>query len=273
MTATSVSSSEPIARRSGASVALAGTRPLFRKDVGEWRHGVRLWVVLIVTSAFMALAAANSAINQWVVANVAEAQGQDARISLVPLDNVVIAVSSQVFIFAAIFAAMSLLVGERDRGTLSWIASKPVSRTSIWLSKFSSATAMLWVAAAIVPMVITAAVATVLYGVPSIPALIVITLGMGATIALFVAVVLAGSTLVASQPAVAAIGFAVLFLPALLGGILPSTVLQFLPTSILSWAVGLAGGADVGYVAPVAWLAWMIGIGVFSARQMGRLEL
>jgi len=84
MTATSVSSSEPIARRSGASVALAGTRPLFRKDVGEWRHGVRLWVVLIVTSAFMALAAANSAINQWVVANVAEAQGQNARISLVP---------------------------------------------------------------------------------------------------------------------------------------------------------------------------------------------
>jgi len=272
MTATSVSSSEPIARRSGASVALAGTLPLFRKDVGEWRHGVRLWVVLIVTSAFMALAAANSAINQWVVANVAEAQGQDARISLVPLDNVVIAVSSQVFIFAAIFAAMSLLVGERDRGTLSWIASKPVSRTSIWLSKFSSATAMLWVAAAIVPMVITAAVATVLYGVPSIPA-IVITLGMGATIALFVAVVLAGSTLVASQPAVAAIGFAVLFLPALLGGILPSSVLQFLPTSILSWAVGLAAGADVGFVAPVAWLVWMIGICVFAARQMGRLEL
>ena len=275
MTATTVHASSSIARRGAASAAFAGFRPLFRKDIAEWGSGKRAWIVLGVTAVFMALGAANAAINAWVIKNVPEAAqaGADKLISLAPLDNVLTAVAAQIFILAAIFAAMSLLVVERDRGTLSWIASKPVSRTSIWVSKWASATAVLIVIAAVVPMIVTTVVAAVLYGPPPVAAIVVVTIGMAAAIALFVAVTLAASTFVASQPAAAAIGFAVFLAPAILLGILPAAVAPFFPTSIVNWSVGLATGDSVGVITPIAWAVSLVVLGVVSARRMGSLEL
>lgn len=274
MTATTGSASNPIARRGGAAATLAGIRPLFRKDILEWRHGVRSWVVLAVTALFMTLAAANGWIQTWVIANVPEAaSGSDKIISMAPMDNLLTAAASQIFVIAAIFAAMSLLVGERDRGTLAWVASKPVSRTGIWLSKFASATVVLWIVAGIVPIALSAVVVTVLYGAPSITGLALIMLGIGAAIALYVAVVLAASTLAPSQPAVAAIAFAVFFLPSILGAIVPFAIQPFFPTSILDWAVGLAIGANVGFVTPIVWAVAIVALAAFSARRMEHLDL
>ncbi|HEX5824842.1 MAG TPA: ABC transporter permease subunit [Candidatus Limnocylindrales bacterium] len=274
MTVTTASPSDPIARRGGVSAMLAGIRPLFKKDIREWRHGVRIWVVLVVTALFMCLAAANGWIQTWVIANVPEAAASaDKVISMAPMDNLLIAAGSQIFVIAAIFASMSLLVSERDRGTLAWVASKPVSRTSIWISKFASATVVLWVVAGIVPIALTGIVLAVLYGAPSITGLVLIALGIGAAIALFVAVVLAASTLAPSQPAVAAIAFAVFFLPSILGAIVPFAIQPFFPTSILDWAAGLAIGANVGFVTPIAWLVAIVALAAFSARRMERLDL
>src|SRR6185312_16001696 len=159
---------------------------------------------------------------------------------------------------------------ERETGTLAWIASKPVSRTSIWVSKWISATLVLFVAAGLVPLLLTAAVVTVLYGLPSLVAVALAAVGIAA---LFVAVALAASTLVASQPAVAGITFGAFFLPTILAAIVPFQIAPFLPTSILSWTMGLSAGADVGIVTPIAWLIGIVTLGVFSARQMGKLEL
>jgi len=53
----------------------------------------------------------------------------------------------------------------------------------------------------------------------------------------------------------------------------PVNIAPFLPTSILSWAMGLVAGADVGFVTPIAWVVGMVALGAFSARQMGKLEL
>jgi ABC-2 type transport system permease protein len=273
VTVTTGSASDPIARRGDVSAMLAGIRPLFKKDIREWRHGVRIWVVLVVTTLFMTLAAANGWIQTWVIANVPEAAGADRIISMAPMDNLLIAAASQIFVIAAIFAAMSLLVAERDRGTLAWVASKPVSRTSIWISKFAAATVVLWIVAGIVPIALTAVVVAGLYGAPSITGLVLIALGIGAAIALFVAVVLAASTLAPSQPAVAAIAFAVFFLPSILGAIVPLPILPFLPTSILDWASGLAIGTNVGFVTPIAWLVAIVALAAFSARRMEQLDL
>ena len=55
--------------------------------------------------------------------------------SLDPATNFLLAISTQFFIFVAIFAVMGLLIVERDRGTLAWVASKPMSRGAIWQSK------------------------------------------------------------------------------------------------------------------------------------------
>ena len=65
---------------------------------------------------------------------------------------------------AAIFAVMGLIVGERESGTLAWTASKPVSRSAIWLSKFGVSTAVLWVAAGLIPLAATVALVIALYG-------------------------------------------------------------------------------------------------------------
>jgi ABC-type transport system involved in multi-copper enzyme maturation permease subunit len=274
MTATTVSTPAP-AFIEGSSGPLAGLRPLFRKDIADWRSGKGPWIIFIVTTLFMALAAANSYISKIIIETLPAEQtggGANARVSIVPLDNIMSAVGSQIFIFVAIFAAMGLLVAERERGTLSWVASKPVSRSGIWASKFASGTAVIWLTAAVLPMIVTAAVVVVLYGAPSIAAVTLITLGMGATIAFYVVVALTASTFVNSQPGVAGITFGVFVLPVLLLAIVPALA-QFLPTSILDWFVGIATGASVGFITPIAWLISLVVLGVISARRMGQLEL
>ena len=272
MTASAVSVPRPASR---SLAPLPGLRALVRKDVGEWTHGPRAIVVLAVTGLFMTLAAANAWINAWVIANVPEAAvgGGGKEIVLDPLTNILGAVASQIFVFAAIFAAMSLIVRERESGTLAWIASKPVSRTSIVVSKWLSASVVLWVVAGLVPLSLTAIVATILYGAPPIGAVVLAGLGMGGAIALFVAVTLAASTFVASQPAVAAVAFAAVFLPSIVNALVPLDIAPFEPTSILAWAIGGAGGASVGFATPVAWLIGLVGLGVIAGRRMERLEL
>jgi ABC-2 type transport system permease protein len=264
-------------RRAGAAGdgILPGLRALVRKDAGEWAHGPRAAVVLVVTGLFMTLAAASMRINAWVIANIPEAAaaGKDKDIILDPLANVLTPVGSQIFLIAAIFAAMSLIVRERDSGTLAWVASKPVSRTSIVVSKWLSASAILWVVAGLVPLALTALVVTVLYGAPPVVPVVVVGLGVGAAIALFVAVALTASTYVASQPAVAGISFAAVFLPSIVNAIVPFEIAPFEPTSILAWSVGLAAGADVGFVTPIAWLVGIAGLGAIASRRMASLEL
>ncbi|HLO36415.1 MAG TPA: ABC transporter permease [Candidatus Deferrimicrobium sp.] len=257
------------------SGSLPGLRALVRKDIGEWAHGSRAAVIVVVGSLFMGLAAANSWLNAWVIANVPEAASASAEkvISLAPLDNFLAAVASQIFIFAAIFAAMSLLVRERDSGTLAWVASKPVSRSSILVSKWLSATAILWLAAGIIPLTVTTIAVTVLYGAPPIAATVAAGLGIGAAIGLFVAVVLAASTFVASQPAVAGLAFAVFVLPTMVNAVVPFDIAPFEPTSILSWALGAATGAGVGFVTPIAWVLGLVGLGAIAGRRMASLEL
>jgi ABC-type transport system involved in multi-copper enzyme maturation permease subunit len=168
------------------------------------------------------------------VANIPDAEAPDGPIVLDPLVNFLSAVSTQIFVVVAIFAAMSLLIGERDKGTLSWVASKPVSRASIWLSKWAAASIVVSIVAGIIPMVVTYGVATVLYGPVGIDALAFAAIGVVASITFMVAVVLAASVVVSNQAAVAAIGFVVFFFPQLLASILPVDISPVLPSSILS---------------------------------------
>src|SRR5205085_2655192 len=84
--------------------------------------------------------------------------------SLDPMLNLLSAPGLQIFLIAAIFAVASLIVHERETGTLAWVSSKPVSRGSIWLSKWISSSIILAVAAAIIPFVITVDVVVVTYG-------------------------------------------------------------------------------------------------------------
>jgi ABC-2 type transport system permease protein len=251
---------------------LAGFGPLFRKELREWTHSKRIWVILGTTTAFMALTAANGAITTWLVANVPGGEAPEGPISLDPTVNFLAAVSTQIFVIVAIFAAMSLLVGERDRGTLSWVASKPVSRASIWLSKLAAASIVVSLVAGIIPLAVSFGLAAVLYGPVGVDVFVFASIGVAASITFMIAVVLAASVVISNQAAVAAIGFVVFFLPQLLAGLLPVDISPVLPSSILAWSLGPVLGAEMVVVTPIAWAVSLIALVRFATWRMDRLE-
>ena len=262
------------ARASGriSADSVAGFAPLFRKELGEWAHSKRPWVILTVTTLFMVLTAGNAALNSWIIANVPDAQTSSAVVSLDPMTNFMAAISTQIFVVVAIFVAMSLLVAERERGTLSWVASKPVSRGAIWLSKWAAATIVVSIVAGIIPMAASFALVAVLYGPASIGAFAFATLGVVASVAFIIAVVLAVSTVIPNQAAVAAIGFTVFLLPLILVSLVPVDISPFLPTSIVDWAMALMVGASTGFVTPIVWAVSVVALAGYASWRMERIE-
>lgn len=273
MTATIDTATLSTTRRPLASDRFVGLRALARKDLAAWGHGFRPWVILVIATGFMTLAAANAALNAFIVTQLPPGAAAPEPLPMDPVSNLAVAVGAQIFVFAAIFSAMGLLTGERERGTLSWVASKPVSRGAIWLSSWAVGSAVVTVVAALVPLAVTVAVVIALYGM--LPPVVIagVAVGMTATIILFMAVGLAASTLTTNQAAVAAIGFAVMLVPQILGGLLPVDIGPFLPTSIFEWTMQLVSGGDAGFVTPIAWLVGVTALAVAAIARMDRLEL
>jgi ABC-2 type transport system permease protein len=252
---------------------MRGLGTLVRKDITEWRRGRRAWIVATVVSLVMVLTAANAWITTRLIeALPAQADGPTVPASMAPLDNLMAGVVSQIFILAAIFAVASLLVRERETGTLAWIASKPVTRHTILMSKWISSSLVLAVSAVIVPVVATFAVVTVLYGTPDPATVAIVTAGGVAAVVFFAAFGLAASTILPGQVPVVAAGFVVFLLGPVIAGI-AEPVGAWLPMSILSWSVGLAGGAAVGWITPVAWAVGTVGLLWFGMRRLRGVEL
>jgi ABC-type transport system involved in multi-copper enzyme maturation permease subunit len=248
---------------------LPGFGGLLRKEIAEWRHAKRGWVVLVVSGLFMTL----TSLNAWLQANVLPEDVTEAVPDPIvdPLINVLISVQSQIFLVVAAFAVMSLIVAERESGTLAWTASKPVSRTAILLAKFASASGILWLLAGLVPLAATVAMVAALYGgVPILP-ILVVAMGMGMGITFFVALGLATATVWSTQAAVAGIGVAVMFVPELLGAVIP--VAEYLPTSIVKWSIMSAVGEPAGFVTVISWAVATVALVAFAARRMERMEL
>lgn len=269
----------PIAVERAASVApdagsatLLGLGPLVHKDIREWLRGKRAWVTALVVTPILALTAANGAINHWAVANFPAEDGQQIKaISQLPLDNFLAAIGTQFILVAAIFATMSLFATERESGTLAWTASKPVSRLSIWLSKWITASAMLTVVAVLIPVAATTAVVVALYGALD-PWIVVVTIvALEAAVLLFTAIGLAAGAYVRSQAAVAAIGLAVLFVPSIVGG-LWAPLNDVLPTSMMTWVLQAGTGQGGSFITPIAWLVSIGLIVALAGRRMRRME-
>jgi ABC-type transport system involved in multi-copper enzyme maturation permease subunit len=253
---------------------LLGLGNLVRKDLAEWLHGKRPWIVLGVTTSVFALAAANARITAWAASLVpAEARVEPVKVlSVLPLDNLMFAIGTQFIVLSVIFASMSLLMSERDSGTLAWTISKPVSRTSVLVSKWLTSTLILWVAAVVIPLSLTTALVTVLYGAPDLA----IVVALGATLitvpAFFVAVALTAATFVPSQAAVGAIGVAVFVTPQIVGGVVPALT-PFFPGSIFDWAVEASTGGPAALVTPFAWLVGLAVLFVLARQRLNAMDL
>ena len=268
---TALSPAQPASTRV-SSDRLAGLAPLVRKDMTEWFRGLRAPVTAAVVSLFMVLTAANAWINAFIAERLPENVTPPAPMSQAPLDNLGIAIGTQVFVLAAILAVSGLMARERESGTLAWVASKPVSRASIWLAKWSAASIMLAVTAVVVPIVATVVTVVVLYGMPDPVAVAAITAGAIALVVFYAALGLAISTVLPGVVPVVAVSFAVFALWPLIGGIVPS-VAQATPMAIFEWAAGAAVGAPVGPVTPIAWAIGTALVVALAVRRMRSIEL
>ena len=218
----------------------------------------------------MTLTAANAAINTWIIANVPDATVSGGPISLDPTINFLAARLDPDLRRRRDLRAMSLLVAERDRGTLAWVASKPVSRGAIWLSKWVRRGHRRLDRRGLIPMAgdRPRRRALRLGRVSARPGAV----GVVAAIAFFAAVVLAVSTVISNQAAVAAIGFAVLFLPQILVG-LPAGRHLAVPAD-LDHGLGDRSGRrrDVGFVTPIVWAVSVVALVGFASWRMERME-
>jgi ABC-type transport system involved in multi-copper enzyme maturation permease subunit len=258
----------------GRRPRLLGLGNLVRKDVADWLHSKRPWVVVGVTTAVFALAAANSRITEWAARSFPADPGDGPAkvLSVLPLDNLLFAIATQFIVLATIFATMSLLVSERDSETLAWTISKPVSRTSVLVSKWLTATVVLWATAVVIPLAVTAALVTVLYGLPDPAVVIALGITLITVPAFFVAVSLTAATYVPSQAAVGAIGVAVFVAPQIIGGVVPA-VTPYFPGSIFGWAVDASTGGAASIVTPVAWLVAMGVLFVLGRHRLNAIDL
>ncbi len=250
----------------------AGLGSLVRKERMEWSRGRRTWAVAVVTTLLMVLTAANAWINTTLRELLPSEETADLEpLSMAPMDNIGMAVSAQLFVVVAILALASLVVRERESGTLAWVASKPVSRSSIFAAKWIAAGVMLAIVAAVVPLGITTAMAVPMYGAPDGLAIVALGAGMVALMVFYAVLALTFGTLLPSTAAVAGATYAVFALPLFVG--FTPIITQFLPNSILGWIVGFASGADVGFITPVAYAAATIAIAVIGFRRLERMEL
>jgi ABC-type transport system involved in multi-copper enzyme maturation permease subunit len=251
-----------------ASGFMAGFGALLRREFTEWRRARRSWILFIVSALFMTLGSLNSWLISILPADVTE--GAEPP-NLDPLINLVGPISTHVFVIAAIFAVIALITAERESGTLAWTASKPVSRSAIWVSKFVAASAVMWLVAAALPLAATVGVVVVLYGSVPVTTVAAVAIGMAMVIVLYVAVALAASTVVTSQAAVAGITLAVISFAPMLGAVLPDPTVM--PTAILDWSVRLGVGQPISIVSPISWTVTVTALTAFSLRRMERMEL
>ena len=247
---------------------LLGFCTILRKEIREWVRGPKALIVLGVSVA--------GAIFMTIIPFIAEATKEADSAGLLshdPTANVLIGWTGQTVALIAVLATMALLSSERDRGTLGWTLSNPVSPTSVIAAKFAVASTVFIVTAVILPMLVSIGIATVVYGgLPDLRVVGTFTLLFLALPAFYIALTVALGTAVKSTVGVAGIAFAVMFLPATIGGLLP-VVAELSPTNIGSWAMLVAKGQPTSLLTPIGWLISMAILVVGAKLVFDRQEL
>jgi ABC-2 type transport system permease protein len=267
MNAQSLALGPTTARASTRSGMFLGFGTFFRKEVREWIRGRR---AIVVGSVALASAIFTTVI-QYVVGETGAHAGP--ALSMDPTYNVLVGWAGQTFAIVVLLASMSLLSGERDRGTLAWSLTLPVSPTSILLAKWSAAVAVLAVVAVVIPLTVSIGVATVVYGgLPDVP-----TVGLFAALylavpAFYVALSLALGTVVKGTGGIAGIGFLVMFLPTAIGAFVP-VIGELSPTGIGSWAMAIATGQPASPLALIGFLGSMAILAVGAKLIFDRQEV
>lgn len=243
-----------------------GFGTVFRKEIREWVRGRRAIVVGAVALA--------SAILTTVISYMVGATGESGGVVLTldPTANVLLGWGGQTFAIMALLASMSLLSGERDRGTLAWSLTLPVSPTSILAAKWLAAVLVFAVVAIAVPLAVSSVIAVPVYGgLPDLATVAVFGVLYVAIPAFYVALALALGTAVRGTGGIAGIGFLVMFLPTLIGALVP-IVAELSPTAIGDWALAVATGRPASILTLIGFVGTMTILAVVAKVIFDRQE-
>jgi ABC-2 type transport system permease protein len=239
------------ADRAGAAMGgpATGFGTQFRKELREWIRSHRGAAVLLSAMSIGAF----TVVIPFIV-KAADTMGTAPEMSMDPTVNVLLGwgTGTVAFVtFIVVLSTIGLMTGERDRGTLAWALTNPVSRPAILLAKWAAAMVALGVFTIVVPLAMQVVIATVAYG--SVPDIALVA-GFGALYlivpAFWLAVTIAGGTVISSTAGVAGIGLFVMFLPGIVGTVMPS-LNAISPTNLHLWAHAVATGGPVDWSMPL----------------------
>jgi ABC-2 type transport system permease protein len=253
------------AKRRPRSGMFLGLRTVLGKELMEWLRGRAALIIAAVSIG--------AAVFTTIIPFIAPPTPGMPLLSRDATVNVLLGWSGLTVAIIAVLATMSLITAERDRGTLAWSLSQPVSPTSIVVGKWTAAFIVFAVAAVIVPLAVSSVVATVAYG--SVPDLaLVARFGvLYLTVpAFFIALAIAIGTVIRSTAGVAGIAFVVLFLPSAIGALAP-VVNEASPTSIAAWAMATATGTTASSLTFAGWLVAMAVLAIGAKLAFDREEL
>jgi len=265
MTAPSVAIGPTVQRRTGGPFLGFGT--VLRKEVTEWLRGPKALIIAGI-SIF-------SAIFTTLIPFIAKASNELDEAGLLSMDptaNVLLGFTGQTVALIAVVATMALLSGERDRGTLAWSLTNPVSPTSIIAAKFVAAMLVFSVAALVLPLLVSVGVATVAYGaLPNLSTVATFGLLILTLPAFYIALTIGLGTAIKSTAGVAGAAFAVMFVPQIIGGIVP-IVNDLSPTNVGAWAMATAKGLPASTLTIAAWVVAMVVMVVGAKLVFDRQE-
>jgi ABC-type transport system involved in multi-copper enzyme maturation permease subunit len=251
MTAQSAATA-PIVNRPTRNAMFLGLPTVLRKELTEWLRGPKALIVAGVSIA--------GAIFMTMIPFIAERSGETEAAGLMttdPTTNVLLGWTGQTVALIAVVATMALLSAERDRGTLAWTLTNPVSPTSVIAAKFIAAFVVFSVVAVVLPLAVSIVLATVVYGgLPNLTTVGTFALLFLTLPAFYIALTVGLGTAIKSTAGVAGAAFAVMFVPQILGGLLP-VVAEISPTSIGVWALATAKGQPASTLTLVGWLVSM----------------
>jgi ABC-type transport system involved in multi-copper enzyme maturation permease subunit len=267
MTAQSTTVATLTVSRRRAGVFL-GFGTVLGKEITEWFKGPKALIVAVVSIASAVLTTLIP-----LIVEATESASAAGPLTKDPTTNVLLGWTGQTIPLIAVVATMAMISVERDRGTLAWSLTNPVSPTSIIAAKFVAAMLVFSATAFLLPLVVSIGVATVAYGgMPDLSivgtfALLFLTLP-----AFYVALTVGLGTFIKSTGGVAGTAFVVMFVPLVVGGIVP-VFNELAPTSIGTWAMAAATGQPASMLTLAGWLVSMVVIAFGSKIAFDRQEL
>jgi ABC-2 type transport system permease protein len=255
----------PVATDNRDGSPFLGFGTVFRKEIAEWVRGRRALIVGGVSIAFAAL----TTIIPFIVPKDSPGAG---ALSMDPTINVLSGWNGLTFPIVAVLATMSLMSGERDRGTLGWNLTNPVSRASIVFAKWAAAMVVYASVGVILPIATSSIIGAVVYGgFPELETIGLFALLYLTVPAFYIGLMVTLGTGLKATAGIAGIGFLVMFLPSAFGALLP-IINEVSPTSIGAWAMATATGGPASVLTLGGWFVSMAILAVGAKVVFDRQE-